>query len=499
MLRRCAPLLRIGAHMDPRAAGFGTNIPVDIVTGSGLQFEHGFASSRPTDAQRLVYQRQAAAAARGAVRDRLTAPNDAGVVEASPERAAALLRAGHVCEGMAMVAAFDALAPADLVKLIDALAVPDMVAALYIEADHNMFEAYKRAGSHRGTQRVREAEHLFERLQTAAAGDALADVDAADLRQGFNGLLRVYLTAGYEHVLRIPDELYDRMFFEGIQPSAQTYNAVLAALGMATRVDEAEALWRWLDGHRAALPYATSLTMMNVYAEAERFLDVSRLFHDIVLRSAPKPDAAAFDVLVRSIYQHSRHQGGAVPASEEKKLVFIPTYARQCGVHLADLAAKHQGLIDNALERWTYRRGLDKTVQPMFDQKAYEYRAWNEGQRWTHIKEDEVNTSMMEAGIRKMRGHGIDERMRLDVQKGGGRGVIYPPESHYAVTRYDGAAREKRRSVVWENLGVAQGMLGKTPSAPAHAEVAKAVQFARKASTVDRKGGGGGGVWRRGR
>ena len=357
-------------------------------------------------------------------------------VAASFANATALISHGHVSEGVEMVdylltASLTSVTPADILSVLHSLTLPAVCKHFYTASDHKLLEAYKLLGNIKATQRTREADHFFGVLKKLKIEDS-------DLQVGYQHLMQVYLTSGYDSCLQVPDVLYDRMFVEHIAPTFATYNAVLMALGAANRMGEFDALWSWLRYSSGSTPPLSSYkAALRSFLEAERFIEVEKLYFDMKSEeSGVLPDAECLDLLISSYYEHSRHVGGTVHAAEEKKLIFIKTYARQTGVLFEDLSQRNKGLVEAALKRWTHKRGLDKTVREMMDRKKAEYEAWNEGQRWTHIIQDEINTSMIESGVRKMRGGQIDERMRLDVQKGGGRGVIYPPAPVKSVTRF---------------------------------------------------------------
>ena len=460
MFRKSSHLLRIGVHIDPSYAGFPNQVHThtqhhhqhhtfrlsqkkafNIVTGSGLEAEAGFASSNDTPTQQKAKARLAFESRVEQVRD--TVGNTATLANA-----VRLLDHGHISEGTDMAAFLDrtapgGLSPEDVASVLAALSVPALQRHFHEASDHDPSAALKEAGSIKGTQRVAEAEHLFGLLKTKVQWgrrtEALEATDPATdalVSKAYGSVLGVYASSGYDAALQVPDYLYDRMFFEKIRPTVRMYNTTLAALGVTTRMKECDALWSWLSTSSGlALPLSSYAVRMAALLEAERFVDVERLYGDVGL-SAHLPDSQILDLLALGIYRHSRHSGGAIPAAEEKKLIFLPTHARKAGVPLTDLSLATQTRVAAALERWTYRRGLEKTVHEVFDKKAHEYQAWNEGQRYAHIAEDEVNTSMIESAVRLMRGDQVEERMRLDVQKGGGRGVIYPPKLHSDVTRY---------------------------------------------------------------
>eukprot|EP01061_Rhynchopus_euleeides_P007639 TRINITY_DN16707_c0_g1_i1.p1 TRINITY_DN16707_c0_g1~~TRINITY_DN16707_c0_g1_i1.p1 ORF type:complete len:503 (+),score=168.64 TRINITY_DN16707_c0_g1_i1:45-1553(+) len=501
MLRHSRGLLRIGAHIDPSYAGFGQEtVSIKVVTGSGLTSEAGFKSSNDTDRQREARLRLAFEAQQEAVLKEIT--QHPGGVQASIDNACKLISHGHISQGIDMV---EFLAKATrtsggiplegLLRVMDSLAMPDVQQHIFRDVvDCNRMEMLKRLGNLSSMQRTREAEQLYTVIKRSIDGGDLG-TQRGVLQKAFARLMTVHLGAGYEAALGVPDHLYDRMHFEDVQPNVRIYNTTLMALGLTTRMAECDSLWSWLRfSSGVRLPLSSFRAMLSCYAEAERFVDVERLFFD--MRSEEVlPDAESLDTLARSYYNFSRHAGGTLPAVEEKKLIFIPTYARQCGVHLQDLSPKNQQLISAAIERWTYKRGLEKTVRHVLDSKKHEYEAWCEGQRWQHISQDELNTSMIEAGIRKLRGDQIDERMRLDVQKGGGRGVIYPPATMSPVTRYDGHFGEEKKTIAWDRIGSASSLTGGRPVVPPTAEAVSR----RLASTRQSKGEkrGSGSAWSR--
>ncbi|KAJ9455963.1 hypothetical protein DIPPA_33653 [Diplonema papillatum] len=501
MLRCTRVALRIGTHVDPSYAGFGLeySVPLKVVGSPDLESEAGFRSSKREASQRKA---DAASAFRQRREDVVRKVKGDGV--ATVANAELLFSHGSVDTGVSMLEFIEkrrkgGIPTPALPRLIHALSAPVQLAHYYSIEGNNMPEAYKQLGSFRGHERAREAEFLNDILHARLAKtDAPSTTRNQLAAAGFNGLLDVYCTGGYDACLQVPDRLYDKMFFDGVQPTMATYRAVIRALGLTTRMAECEAVWAWLkDTQGERLNLSLFATVLDAYCEAERHRDVELLFDELILRGRPRPDAACFDTLIRSIHGHSRHYGGAIPAAVEKSLIFVPTMLRRCGVASCDIHPDNLALVDAAVERWTYRRGLDKTYKHVIEEREREYNAWNEGQRWKHIGEDEVNTSMIEAAVRRFRGDGINERMRLDVQKGGGRGVIYPPQAVRSVTRYDNVGQEERRLVLWDKIGVASSMHGKRAPVATEEETARKLQFARKAAVSERRGGGSSGVWKR--
>eukprot|EP01062_Namystynia_karyoxenos_P072189 TRINITY_DN6813_c0_g2_i1.p1 TRINITY_DN6813_c0_g2~~TRINITY_DN6813_c0_g2_i1.p1 ORF type:complete len:587 (+),score=192.82 TRINITY_DN6813_c0_g2_i1:70-1761(+) len=517
-LRGCPRLLRIGAFIDPAPALAKQAVaaPDPAAVPSGDLAEE--AGSRAADGHELLLPAARAArdAAFAARCDEVEAAHRAAAV-ATPAAAAELLAHGSVELGLDMFEHMDArgrLAPPDYAAVLRALACPAVWEHHY-SWEHDAMGACKRLGEFRGEERARESLHVFDRLLaalrrrresaqqpaeaplsdpddgpaapqvSAAAGVTLADMARDDqeyavLVGAWNAVLNVHCTAGYANCLRVPDELYDLMFARKpqIQPTLATYLAVMRALGLATRMEECESVWGWLlTEHSERLCTEAWVTVMECMLEAERWLGVEALFAELADRGWPHLNSRAFDVLCLSIHRYAHSAKGTIPASEEKKLIFFPTWMRQHGVNEADLAVPNQRRVRDAVARWTHRRGLAKTTEWMLDAKRREYEAWNEGQRWRHIKEDDVNTSLIEAGVRRMRGDEIKERMRLDVQAGGGRGTIFPPPAFAASTRYDSLLHVRKEHIAWEQEGLAKDVF---PAAPPPADAASAAEAAQQ-------------------
>ena len=455
MLNRTVALYRIGVFLDPTHAGFG-RLTIDsdktkIVPTSDISTENGYhfgISKR----QQLQYEEEEYD--RKNIKIIESIENDGN---ASYDNAAKLISVGGVDTGLNMFEFLDKKTPANgkqLNLMIESLSIPKLVEQWRSLSEGFKPEALKRAGSHRGHQRSREADYFLSLLlkRTSKSFDETLRTTA------FNNVLAVYCSCGYEAVNEVADRLYDQLFEQKIQPNAITYSHILTGLGLTNRMNEFDSLWSWLSSTGTGrLPIIYS-AVIDGYLESERYLDVHQTISDMKINSVI-PSADDVNSVVLAIWKHSRSSGGTIPASEEKRLIFIPSLARESGVHFSDIAEINQQRVEEAIKRWTYRRGLSKTTIPMLDDKKHEYESWCEGQRWKHLGEDDINTSIIESGIRKMRGDEIDQRMRLDVERGGGRGVIYPPKPEKAVTRFD-AVSEIKDQILWDRTGVSSSLHG---------------------------------------
>eukprot|EP01060_Flectonema_neradi_P005898 TRINITY_DN13956_c0_g1_i1.p1 TRINITY_DN13956_c0_g1~~TRINITY_DN13956_c0_g1_i1.p1 ORF type:complete len:489 (+),score=76.16 TRINITY_DN13956_c0_g1_i1:168-1634(+) len=487
MLSRTAALCRIGVFLDPTFAGIGRPsgkseiIPTDITTEAGY-----FSGS--TEKQQLKQQEE-----RFAEQSEATIKNIEETGKATYGHVSELISVGGIDQGLDMFEFLNKRNPAngkELSAIIKSLSIPTLVSQWRELSEGFNLDALKRAGSHRGHQRTREADHLISLLFQRTSGDLDSDLRL----QGFNNLLSVYNSSGYTAVNEVPDRLYDEMFTQELQPNATTYAHLITALGLTTRMEELDALWSWLQGPGVSgrLPILYS-AVIDAYIEAERYLDVHSTFSYMKVNNI-LPTSSDINSLVLAIWRHSRSAGGTIPAAEEKRLIFITQLARQSGVHMSDIAKVNQNRVQNAVKRWTYRRGLSKTTRPMLDDKKHEYEAWCEGQRWKHLGEDDMNTSIIESAIRKMRGDDIDQRMRLDVERGGGRGVIYPPKPERAVTRYDKLGDSKQH-ILWDRSGVSSSLHGTAYVPPSDAEFSRRLQHSRRIQG----GGKSSSVWKSGR